>query len=129
MTRISGFILTAASVLLLAACSGSPSATTPSATAPAAVESDTAGTASTGSATPVSGADVCAYLRGQIPTLEGIGSEVGAMANLTVNLYSWYEQRGAVPNGSQIDEQVAKECPDVATQVYKLAGIKSFASL
>ncbi|ONI92839.1 hypothetical protein ALI22I_01580 [Saccharothrix sp. ALI-22-I] len=75
------------------------------------------------------GADVCEYLRGQIPTLEGIGSEVGAMANLTVNLYSWYEKQGAVPDGAQIDKQVQQECPDVAAQVYKLAGIKSFATL
>jgi hypothetical protein len=124
MARISGLTMIGAAALLLAACSGTPAGTTP-ATNPIA-RSEPTGTAPAGSA---SGADVCQYLRGQIPTLEGIGSEVGAMANLTTNLYSWYEKQGAVPNGSQIDEQVGQECPDVAAQVYQLAGITSFASL
>jgi hypothetical protein len=127
MARISGLTMIGASALLLAACSGTPATTIPT-TSPTA-QSATTGTAPAGTAAPVSGADVCQYLRGQIPTLEGIGSEVGAMANLTVNLYSWYEQQGAVPNGSQIDKQIGQECPEVATQVYKLAGITSFASL
>ncbi|HWO63424.1 MAG TPA: hypothetical protein VNO31_25665, partial [Umezawaea sp.] len=108
-------------------CSGTTSGTSASGNTPAATTR--ADTEPTGGAAPASGADVCEYLRGQIPTLEGIGSEVGAMSNLTVNLYSWYEKKGAVPDGAQIDEQVAKECPDVAAQVYKLAGIKSFATL
>lgn len=123
MARISGLTLIAASALLSAACSGTPSTSTSTALP------DTTGTASVGSAAPVSGADVCEYLRLQIPTLEGIGSEVGAMANLTGNLYSWYEKQGAVPDGSQIDKQTQQECPDVAAQVYKLTGITSFASL
>lgn len=128
MAHLSRLALVAASALLLAACSGSPATSTSPATTSAAQSSST-GTAPAASAAPVSGADVCEYLRGQIPTLEGIGSEVGAMANLTVNLYSWYEKQGAVPNGAQIDQQVQQECPDVAAQVYRIAGIKSFASL
>ncbi|GAA3466963.1 hypothetical protein [Nonomuraea roseola] len=73
--------------------------------------------------------DLCDYLRGQLPNLKSIGSEVGAMANLTVNLYSWYEKRGAVPSGIQIDTQLQQECPDVQTEVLKTAGIESFATL
>jgi len=130
MIRTAGVTLLAACALLLTACSGTTSGTTASGNTPAdTTRADTKGTEPAGSAAPASGADVCEYLRGQIPTLEGIGSEVGAMSNLTVNLYSWYEKKGAVPDGAQIDEQVAKECPDVAAQVYKLAGIKSFATL
>ena len=49
----------------------------------------------------VSGADLCEYLAGQLPQLREIGSEVGAMANVTVNLYSWYEGQGAVPDGDR----------------------------
>ncbi|WNV87104.1 hypothetical protein [Umezawaea sp. Da 62-37] len=130
VTHISGLALAAASALLLTACSGTPATSTANpAVTTSAVQSDTTGSAVPGTAAPVSGADVCGYLRGQIPTLAGIGSEVGAMANLTTNLYSWYEKQGVVPDGAQIDKQVQQECPDVAAQVYELAGITGFASL
>jgi hypothetical protein len=133
MAHVARATLLAACALLLTACAGTPTGSTASGSTPAATtqatKTDSTGTAPAGSAAPVSGADVCEYLRGQVPTLEGIGSEVGAMANLTVNLYSWYEKQGAVPDGARIDEQVAKECPDVAAKVYELAGIKGFASL
>jgi hypothetical protein len=128
MAHIARFTLITTCALLLTACAGSQSGTSTTTPAPQG-QSDAVSAAPTGSAAPTSGADVCEYLRGQIPTLEGIGSQVGAMANLTTNLYSWYEKQGTVPNGTQIDEQIAKECPDVATQVYELAGIKSFATL
>lgn len=78
---------------------------------------------------PVSAKEVCAYLDGQVPTLKGIGSETGAMANLTVNLYSWYEKQGPVPNGREIDDQTRKECPATRTEVLKLAGMESFERL
>lgn len=71
----------------------------------------------------------CAYLDGQLPTLRGIGSETGTMANLTVNLYSWYEKQGAVPTGRQIDDQTRQECPATRTEVLELAGMESFERL
>jgi hypothetical protein len=77
----------------------------------------------------VSGAELCGYLQGRLPELKAIGSEVGAMANLTVNLYSWYEKRGAVPTGTEIDEQTTATCPDVRAEILKVAGIESFATL
>jgi hypothetical protein len=135
VVHIARTTLLAACALALAACTSTPSGTTASENTPSGTTAaqdaptGTTGAAPAGSAAPVSGADVCGYLRGQVPALEAIGSEVGAMANLTVNLYSWYEGKGAVPNGSQIDRQVAQECPDVAARVYELAGIKSFATL
>lgn len=78
----------------------------------------------------MSSAELCGYLQGRLPELKAIGSEVGAMANLTVNLYSWYEKRGAaVPTGTEIDEQMAATCPDVRAEIFKVAGIESFATL
>ncbi len=128
MAHIARFTLVTACALLVTACAGTPTGSSPATPAPQG-SSTAASAAPASSAASTSGADVCEYLRGQLPTLEGIGSEVGAMANLTTNLYSWYEKQGAVPDGAQIDKQVAEECPDVATRVYQLAGIKSFATL
>ncbi|MET8265284.1 hypothetical protein ACWD8I_07065 [Micromonospora arida] len=100
---------------------------------PAAVPDTTGPTSAAGSVpadgSPVSAKEVCAYLDGQVPTLKGIGSETGAMANLTVNLYSWYEKQGPVPNGREIDDQTRKECPATRTEVLKLAGMESFERL
>jgi hypothetical protein len=50
------------------------------------------------------------------------------MGNLAGNLYSC-EKQGAVPIGSEMDEQTQQACPDVRTEVLKLAGTQSFASL
>lgn len=114
-------------VLALTAC------TEADAPEPAAAPDTTGSTSAAGSApadgSPVSAKDVCAYLDGQVPTLRGIGSETGAMANLTVNLYSWYEKQGPVPNGRDIDDQTSKECPATRTEVLKLAGMESFERL
>ncbi|WP_327042393.1 hypothetical protein OG400_07800 [Micromonospora ureilytica] len=100
---------------------------------PAAAPDTTGSTSAAGSApaddTQASAKEVCAYLEGQVPTLKGIGSETGAMANLTVNLYSWYEKQGPVPNGREIDDQTRTECPATRTEVLKLAGMESFERL
>jgi hypothetical protein len=115
--------------LSLTACSdsGSPSNTdTAGAGSPAA---DATGTAPAGGPKTVSAKALCDYLSGQLPKLKAIGSEVGAMANLTGNLYSWYDGQGVVPDGYQMDEQTLKECPDVRTEVLKAAGVKTFMEL
>ncbi|WCN81756.1 hypothetical protein [Micromonospora sp. LH3U1] len=116
--------------LALTACADTDA---PEATGAAAPDTPTAtsaaGTAPAGGSAPVSAKKVCAYLDGQLPTLKGIGSETGVMANLTVNLYSWYEKQGPVPTGRQIDDQTRQECPATRTEVLKLAGMESFERL
>ncbi|MEU5669344.1 hypothetical protein ACGF3C_03345 [Micromonospora sp. NPDC047762] len=114
-------------VLALAACTEAD-APEPAA-APDTTRSTSAARSAPADGSPVSAKDVCAYLDGQVPTLKGIGSETGAMANLTVNLYSWYEKQGPVPNGRDIDDQTRKECPATRTEVLKLAGMESFERL
>lgn len=111
--------------------SGTPSTAVGSGTSAseAAPTSEPAAATTPGSGSGASAAELCDYLRGRLPELRGIGSEVGAMANLTVNLFTWYEQRGAIPNGSEIDQQTMSECPDVRTEVLEVAGIESFATL
>ncbi|WP_433265839.1 hypothetical protein ACQPWR_01360 [Micromonospora vinacea] len=121
-------------VLALTACTdadapppaGAATPGTPTATNAA---TDPVGAAPTSGSAPASAEEVCAYLDGQLPTLKGIGSETGAMANLTVNLYSWYEKQGPVPTGRQIDDQTRLECPATRTEVLKLAGMESFERL
>ncbi len=124
MNRIAASALTACCALALAACGGPESAVpavprVPGAQAPQAPGADPAG----------STADVCGYLREQTAYLKGIGSETGAMAQLAIGLFTFYEKQGAVPDGTQIDEQTARECPDVAAEVLKAAGITSFSAL
>ncbi|QTE30930.1 hypothetical protein [Pengzhenrongella sicca] len=77
----------------------------------------------------VSAAALCEYLTGELPDLRAIGSEVGVMANLTVNLYTWYESQGAVPSGTELDEMTQAECPDVGAEALTLAGLESFTAL
>ncbi|MER5702213.1 hypothetical protein ABT023_09675 [Micromonospora sp. NPDC002296] len=121
-------------MLALTACADGdapepPGAAAPGTPAAADAASGAAGSAPAGGSTPVSANELCAYLDGQLPTLRGIGSETGAMANLTVNLYSWYEKQGAVPTGRQIDDQTRQECPATRTEVLELAGMESFERL
>ncbi|MFD1324378.1 hypothetical protein [Micromonospora sonneratiae] len=78
----------------------------------------------------VSAAALCDYLRSELPGLKAVGSEVGAMAQLTMGLSGWYDQQGgAVPNGAEIDRLTTAECPQVRTDVLKVAGITSFLAL
>ncbi|MET7707811.1 hypothetical protein [Micromonospora sp. NPDC005189] len=121
-------------VLTLTACADAnepePSgAASPGNPAAADAASSAVGSGPAGGSTPVSAEKVCAYLDEQLPTLREIGSETGVMANLTVNLYSWYEKQGAVPTGRQIDDQTRQECPTTRTEVLELAGMESFERL
>ncbi|MGC5305808.1 hypothetical protein [Micromonospora zamorensis] len=120
-------------VLAATACTGTdapePGAAAPDSPAATAAASSAAGSAPDGGSAQVSAKEVCAYLDSQLPTLKGIGSETGVMANLTVNLYSWYEKQGPVPTGRQIDDQTRQGCPATRTEVLKLAGMESFERL
>lgn len=125
--------------LCLAGCSGAdpagestpdPAATVTAAPAesasPTAAESTPpAGDAASG----VSATALCEYLTGQLPQLREIGSEVGVMANVTANLFAWYDEQGAVPNGTELDALTQQDCPEVGAEVLKLAGVESFTAL
>lgn len=117
--------LLACAALALSACSG---ADTP-APANSGGQATSTPTAPQGGAAGVSAAALCDYLRGRLPILRDIGSEVGAMANLAGNLSAFYSNQGAVPDGREMDEQTQQTCPDVRTEVLTLAGIDSFAAL
>lgn len=77
----------------------------------------------------VTAAALCEYLTGQLPQLREIGSEVGVMANVTANLFSWYDEQGALPNGAELDALTQQECSEVGAEVLALAGVESFTAL
>jgi len=125
-TRI--LALVCLSALTLSGCSSttndSPAAD--AATAPASAAP--AGDAPADSGT-VSAAALCDYLRGELPKVKAVGSEVGAMAQLAVGLANFFSEHGKVANGSVMDELTTKECPDVRTETLKTIGVGSFAEL
>jgi hypothetical protein len=77
----------------------------------------------------VSAAALCGYLKENVAEWKAIGSEVGAMAQMTIGLADFYDRNGAVPQGADVDEKSKAECPDVRDDVLKAAGIQSFTSL
>lgn len=124
ITLLSAAVATCAT-LALTGCSGSGSPTPGSPAASAAPAKSPPAAA----APKVSAEKVCEYLRGKLPELKAIGSTVGAGSNLAVNLFDWYDKQGAVPEGALIDQQTKAQCPEVRTQVLKVAGFESFATL
>ncbi len=75
------------------------------------------------------GEEVCAHLSKELPRIEAVGSEVGAMAQLTMSLAGFYETHDKVADGSALDAQTEKACPKVRAAMLKAAGMKSFADL
>ncbi|GAA3335724.1 hypothetical protein GCM10020358_05130 [Amorphoplanes nipponensis] len=112
----------------LAACDGSGSSSAGTAEAPAAAPAAGASTAAA-AAIDVSAADLCAYLKKNVADWKAVGSEVGAMAQMTIGLADFYDGKGAVPDGADIDEKSRAQCPDVRTEVLRAAGIDSFTAL
>ena len=74
-------------------------------------------------------ADVCTYLTGQLPTLTAIGAPVGVQASLAGNLFGFFQSHGIPADGAQLEAATLAQCPDVRTQILKLAGLTSFAEL
>jgi hypothetical protein len=77
----------------------------------------------------VSAEALCDYLRGELPKLQAAGGELAAMTRLTVELFNWHQQRGAVPNGVDMDQLTLEKCPDVRAAVLKTAGSENFSAL
>ena len=72
---------------------------------------------------------LCAHLEAELPRIQAVGSEVGAMAQLAMSLAGFYEDHPKELDGTVLDAQVAQECPDTGATMLKAAGIKSFSDL
>lgn len=107
---------------------------------------DTSGSASTGAGTgagtaktdggevtaanaPISAEALCAHLKKEAPRIEAVGSEVGAMAQLTISISNLYDDHLDRLDGYVLDEQATKTCPDTRAALLKASGIKSFGEL
>ncbi|MEO3930484.1 hypothetical protein ABGB07_42550 [Micromonosporaceae bacterium B7E4] len=134
MIKIRLFALVCLSTLALAACgdggsdgaAGTASSSSANSTgAPAAPVTTGADSGSGG----VSAAEICDYLRGELPDLRKAPGEIDAMGRLAFGLSGWYEQQGEVPDGAEMDKLTKEECADVRTEVLELAGVQSFMQL
>ncbi len=126
--------VTAAAALALTGCSASTSDSPTDADAGAAAPATTAATTETTTADDAAGADdatagkeVCAHLKKELPRIKAVGSEVGAMAQLTMSLSSFYETHDKLADGTVLDAQTEASCPQVKAEILKAAGMTSFA--
>ncbi len=74
-------------------------------------------------------AEVCTYLSGQLPALTGVGSAVGAHANLVGNLFGFLQAHGIVPDSAALDEATSAHCPEMRQQVLAATGLTSLTQL
>ena len=74
-------------------------------------------------------AEVCTYLSGQLPALTGVGSAVGAHANLVGNLFGFLQAHGIVPDSAALDEATSAHCPEMRRQVLAATGLTSLTQL
>ena len=111
----------AAAVLVaftLSACAGSEAA------------ADTSGGSGASAADVVPSADLCRFLKTELPKLKSAGSEVGARAQLATDMFSLFQTyNGAIPDGDQVDQQTKRECPDARDQILKVAGKDGFTAI
>lgn len=102
-------------------------AATGSASGSASGAATAAATVSAGGAYPA--AEVCAYLTGQLPVLEAVGSPVGAHANLVGNLFGFFQANSIVPDSAALDEATTARCPEVRQKVLTVTGLTSLTQL
>jgi hypothetical protein len=111
-------LLCCASVFVMAGCGGS-GATPGSAPPPAVVASPAVVVAATVPPVLVGGVpadDLCAFLAGTVPRLQG--QDVGAVARLAADLDDFYASQGLPrPAGDVIDEALTAACPDIRITV------------
>lgn len=114
----------------VAACGGSDAGTSPAA-APTATATETAGKAATpaGDSKTVSAADLCGFLEKNLPRWKAAGGEFAAMTQVTTELSSFYEERGAIPPDTELDKLTEAQCPDTRTEVLKTIGFDNFTEL
>ena len=120
----------------LAACDDAGPDVAPEPTAASPVPATT--TPATNPATPpsavpgskaVAAADLCGFLQKKLPAWKTVGGENAAQAQLAIDLFTFYQDQGALPVGRDIDEQTRTRCPAVRSEVLRAAGIDSFLIL
>ena len=131
LPRRTAVSITVAAVFCLSvtAC-GSSNADSPPAAAPTAATT-TAGQASTpaGASKTVSAADLCTFLEKNLPRWKSAGGELGAMTQVTTEMFSFYDDKGQPVPRTDLDDLTKAECPDTRTEVLRTIGFNSFLEL
>ena len=82
-----------------------------------------------GSAAPYPDAEACAWLAENLPTVPD--SEIGAQAQLTIGLSTFFEDHGGLEHADAyaLDDAFSRGCAELHGQALKKAGIKTFGNL
>jgi hypothetical protein len=132
MARVLGTLVLVAAVAVLSGCGGSSSSGAVPASSSASVkDTDSSGSAPAAgsSKAPYTDAEACAWLKKDLPTVPA--SEIGAQAQLTIGLSSFFEEHGGLEgaDGYALDDAFSRGCPALRSAALKKAGIKSFGNL
>lgn len=91
---------------------------------------DSSSGAGASAADVVPSADLCRFLKTELPKLKSAGSEVGARGQLATDMFTLFQRyNGAIPDGDQVDAQTKRDCADTRTQVLEVAGKDGFTSI
>ncbi|WP_213000852.1 hypothetical protein [Winogradskya consettensis] len=78
---------------------------------------------------PISADELCAYLKKELPGVRKQGSEIGAMAQLTMGIADLYGDHLDQLDGDVLDAQAVQTCPETRDELVKAAGVKSLGDL
>src|SRR5689334_4495241 len=78
---------------------------------------------------PISADELCAYLKKELPGVKKQGSEIGAMAQLTMGIAELYGDHLDQLDGDVLDAQAVKTCPETRDELVKAAGVESLGDL
>ena len=102
----------------LSACAGSDAA------------ADSSAGAGASAADVVPSADLCRFLKTELPKLKSAGSEVGARGQLATDMFTLFQRyNGAIPDGDQVDAQSKRDCADTRTQSLAVTGKDGFTAI
>ena len=82
-----------------------------------------------GDSKTVSAADLCGFLEKNLPRWKSAGSEFAAMTQVTIDLSTFYDEKGLIPPDAELDPLTKAECPDTRTEVLKTIGFNTFTEL
>jgi hypothetical protein len=124
-------VAAAATLVALTGCAGGSSSATPAGSAGTggSASKSSSASGSSSSKAPYTDAEACAWLKKNLPTVPD--TEIGAQAQLTIGLSSFFEDHGGLEHadGYEIDDAFSRGCPALRTAALKKAGIKTFGNL
>jgi len=82
-----------------------------------------------GDSKTVSAADLCGFLEKNLPRWKSAGGEFAAMTQVTIDLSTFYDEKGLIPPDAELDPLTRAECPEARTEVLKTIGFDSFTEL